>query len=40
MNAGTRVTKREWYDAGGFANSKCYRKADKLGRWQYFIIFD
>jgi hypothetical protein len=35
-----RVTKQEWYDAGGFANSNCFRKADKRGVWQYFILED
>ncbi len=32
-----RVTKREWYDLGGFANSKCFRKQARSGAWQYFI---
>ena len=32
----TRVTKREWYDAGGLANPRCYRK-QVSGSWLYFI---
>ncbi len=33
-----RVTKREWYDLGGFANSKCFRKQARSGAWQYFVV--
>lgn len=33
-----RVTKREWYEAGGFANSACWRMADSLGRWRHYIV--
>jgi hypothetical protein len=29
-----RVTKRQWYAAGGFRNR---RRADKRGVWRYFI---
>jgi len=32
----TRITKREWYNAGGFANSKCVR-IERGGSWQYWI---
>lgn len=32
-----RVTKAEWYDAGGFANSACWRRQLSNGAWQYFI---
>lgn len=35
-----RVTRKEWYAAGGFANSACWRRADKRGVWQYFIRQD
>jgi hypothetical protein len=31
-----RITKREWYALGGFANSKCWRR-ERRGVWQYFI---
>lgn len=31
-----RVTKREWYEAGGFRNSRCVR-VTRGGRWAYFI---
>jgi len=34
----TRVSKSEWYAAGGFANSRCYRKADSRGAWRYYIL--
>jgi hypothetical protein len=32
-----RVTKSQWYAAGGFRNSLCWRRADKRGVWRYFI---
>lgn len=32
-----RVTRREWYDLGGFANSRCWRRARRNGVWQYFV---
>lgn len=32
----TRITKRQWYDKGGFANSKLWRRQAKSGAWQYF----
>jgi hypothetical protein len=32
-----QITKKEWYDRGGFANSDLYRKADRLGRWRYYM---
>jgi hypothetical protein len=32
-----QITKREWYDRGGFANPALFRKADRLGRWRHFI---
>jgi hypothetical protein len=35
-----RITKKRWYDLGGFANPKLYRRADKLGRWMHFIMED
>jgi hypothetical protein len=31
-----RVTKREWYAAGGFRNSRCWRRQVR-GSWQYYI---
>lgn len=44
MRSGTigsyRVTKREWYHAGGFANSQCWRRQTKNGGWQYWIRRD
>lgn len=37
-NNAKRVTKAEWYDAGGFANSRCYRKQSRNGAWRYYIL--
>lgn len=34
---GRRITKKRWYQLGGFANTRLYRRADKLGRWMHFI---
>jgi hypothetical protein len=32
-----RVTRRAWYDAGGFANGACFRRHN--GRhWIYYIL--
>lgn len=33
-----RITKREYYDRGGMANSRLFRKARKNGVWQYFSV--
>lgn len=33
-----KISKREWYRLGGFANSRLYRKANKLGAWSYYYI--
>lgn len=30
-----RLTKRQWYDAGGFSESRCWRRM-RSGSWQYF----
>lgn len=32
-----RVTKAQWYKAGGFRVSRCYRKATKNGAWRYYM---
>lgn len=32
-----RVTKAQWYEAGGFANSRCWRRGLKNGYWAYYI---
>jgi hypothetical protein len=31
-----RITKREWYDLGGFANSDLFRKQSRGGAWRYY----
>lgn len=31
-----RITKTEWYNLGGFANSNLFRKQAKSGAWQYY----
>ena len=33
----TRITKREWYALGGFANSKLFRKQVR-GAWHYYKL--
>jgi hypothetical protein len=33
-----RITKAEFYERGGFANTSLFRKADKLGRWRHFEV--
>jgi hypothetical protein len=32
-----RVTKRTWYDKGGFKNPALFRKGDRRGGWTYWI---
>lgn len=32
-----RITKKKWYQLGGFANPDLYRRADKRGRWMHFM---
>lgn len=39
MRKATRVTKTEWYQAGGFENSLCYRKGGRNNSWTYYILF-
>lgn len=39
MAGSIRVTKREWYEAGGFANSRCWRRQYR-GSWQYYMTLD
>lgn len=31
-----RVSKKEWYGRGGFANRDCSRKQSKSGAWMYY----
>lgn len=31
-----RLSKAEWYELGGFANSALFRKQSKGGAWHYF----
>lgn len=38
--SGQRITRKAFYDLGGFANSNLYRKADKRGVWRYYRTFD
>jgi hypothetical protein len=33
-----RLTKREWYELGGFANPDLFRRQKKGGAWQYFRV--
>jgi len=34
-----KVTKKQWYYAGGFENSNCWRRY-RNGNWQYFYQLD
>lgn len=33
-----KVTKYQWYRAGGFKNTKCWRRQTKNGGWNYYIM--
>lgn len=35
-----KVSKREWYNLGGFARTGLFRKADSRGVWSYYIDHD
>lgn len=35
-----RITKREWYDRGGFANSALFRLQSRGGAWRYYVNLD
>lgn len=35
-----RITKVEWYDLGGFANSALFRQQSHGGAWRYYINLD
>lgn len=35
-----RVTKRRWYQLGGFRNSKLFRLSNRCGGWLYYIAID
>lgn len=37
-NQWQKVSKREWYARGGFANSRCVRKA-RHGVWSYYVVW-
>lgn len=32
-----RITKREFYDRGGFANSDLFRLQSRGGAWRYYV---
>ena len=36
MNYSRRVTKRQWYACGAWANSRCWRR-QRRGVWFYYI---
>lgn len=36
----TRITKTEWYDQGGLANSRLWRRQKRGGAWQYYRTND
>jgi hypothetical protein len=35
-----RITKREFYDRGGFENSNLFRLQSRGGAWRYYINLD
>lgn len=35
-----RITKKEWYARGGFANSALFRKQSRGGAWRYYVALD
>ena len=35
-----RITKKEWYDRGGFANPALFRKQSRGGAWRYYRTLD
>lgn len=35
-----KLLKADWYARGGFSNPRCFRKADKRGRWSYYYSHD
>jgi len=35
-----KLTKREWYDRGGFTNPKLFRRQPKGGGWEYYQMGD
>lgn len=35
-----RITKKEFYDLGGFANSGLFRKQSRGGAWCYYRTLD
>lgn len=35
-----RITKREWYNLGAFANRNLFRKQSRGGAWRYYIALD
>lgn len=34
----TRISKDDWYNRGGFANSKLFRKQLRNGGWTYWTL--
>lgn len=35
-----RVSKRTWYDQGGFRNPRCWRRQPRGRGWIYYIQID
>lgn len=36
-NGVQKISKRDWQARGGLRNSALFRKADRRGRWSYYI---
>lgn len=34
-----RITKREWYDLGGFKSTNCWRR-QRGSCWAYYVVID
>lgn len=39
-NGSIRITKQEFYNLGGFANSNLYRIGTRNGSWKYYRTID
>lgn len=35
-----RITRKEFYELGGFANPALFRKQSKGGAWRYYVNLD
>lgn len=40
MTGAARVSKRRWYELGGFRNSACFRRQRPGRGWEYFVSLE